>query len=96
MDAKIFRNRLFGALCDEFPGASVAHFPPMHFMVGQEFDGQKLSLPLRVSPLEALAKKPDVIIEAYVKTAREQWDKALSNRQPPPSVIIPTSDNANT
>lgn len=82
MDVKIFRNRLFGAFSDMFPQATVAFMPPSSFLISQNIDGQRLTVPVEFNPAEASAKNPDVIIGVYALAARKSWDQAIASRVP--------------
>ena len=96
MDSRIFRNRLFGAICDEFPDATVAKFPDgLQFMVSEVINGKRLAVPVSVSGAEvASAKHHDALISVYVAAMRSSWDAAI--KQPPaPSSVTPTTSAGN-
>lgn len=80
MKTEIFRNRLFGAIADEFPESAVMFMSPMKFIVTQVFDGRSLSLPITASMNEAGVKNPDILIGLYVKAARQSWNNALAEQ----------------
>lgn len=95
MKDTFFRTRLFGALVQEFPLASIAYFPPMNFMVRHEIKGEHLSIPIKVDLLEvSLSKHPEAMIEAYVLATKKACDQAISNRPDLASVSKPQASDA--
>lgn len=94
MDPRLMRNRLFAALSDEFPDASVAHLGKLNFIVQQHIDGASLAIPVAMSLEEAAsARMPDALVSAYVEATRRSWDTAINSRNLQKSVGVSAPSN---